>query len=104
MLEALLAAATTAADFSGGDDERFGKEVAAPVGAGGALLGDGRVVEHGHSLHAQQQGQTPRNHVVEDDGAGGQRKSHETAALCPQAVCACVCVCGEYDRVCAPQV
>lgn len=35
------------------------------------LLGDGWVVEHGHSFHAQQHGQTPRNHVVEDNGAGG---------------------------------
>lgn len=35
------------------------------------LLGDGWVVEHGHSFHAQQHGQTPRYHVVEDNGAGG---------------------------------
>lgn len=48
------------------------------------LLWDGRVVEHGHSLDAQQHGQTPRNHVVEDDGAGGggewggRETSHET--------------------------
>lgn len=36
------------------------------------LLGDGWVVEHGHSFHAQQHGQTPRNHVVEDNGAFGE--------------------------------
>lgn len=37
------------------------------------LLGDGRVVEHGHAFDAQQHSQTPRNHVVEDNGAGGER-------------------------------
>lgn len=37
------------------------------------LLGDGWVVEHGHSFNAQQHSQTPRNHVVEDNGAGGER-------------------------------
>lgn len=36
-------------------------------------LRDGWVVEHGHSLDAQQHSQTPRNHVVEDNGAGGER-------------------------------
>lgn len=37
-----------------------------------ALLRDGWVVEHGHSFNAQQHSQTPRNHVVEDNGAGGR--------------------------------
>lgn len=41
------------------------------------LLGDGWVVEHGHSFDTQQHGQTPRNHVVEDNGAGRVRGGRE---------------------------
>lgn len=45
----------------------------------GVLLGDGGVVEHGHSFDTQQHSQTPRHHVVEDNGAeGGRETSHET--------------------------
>lgn len=87
VLEALLTTATTAPDLSGKDNvqlvkQRRGCGEQQPLlhRAGGALLGDGWVVEHGHSFSAQQQSQTPGNHVVEDDGAVGGRNSHETAA------------------------
>ena len=54
-------------------------------GAGSpGLPGHRRVVEHDHSLHAEQGGQAPGHDVVKDDGAG-----REAGQGC---VCACVCV------------
>lgn len=86
VLEALFATATTAPDFfrdrqralrfgSRGGGRAPGSRSCRAGTAGAALLGDGRVVEHGHAFHAQQHSQTPRNHVVEDDGAVGEEES-----------------------------
>lgn len=106
VLEALLTPATTAPDLLGEDNEQQ-LLLHRSETAGGALLGDGWVVEHGHSFNAQQQSQTPGNHVVEDDGAVGERNSHETAAHSTGAprcrgVCSawgCVSIVGWFQRL-----
>ena len=61
-------------------------------GAGSpGLPGHRRVVEHDHSLHAEQGGQAPGHDVVKDDGAG-----REAGQGC---VCACVSM-RTFSHVC----
>lgn len=48
------------------------------------LLGNGGVVEHGHPLNTQQQSQTPCDHVVQDNGAEGEREQFMRPRSHPQ--------------------
>lgn len=63
------AQAPPAREAGGGASRRRGSGLAGSPG----LPGHGRVVQHECSLYAEQCGQAPGHHVVEQDGTGGRR-------------------------------